>query len=279
MKHEETMQSLNMKLFGAIGALLAASVLMVGSTLAWFTVSTAPEVRQVDVNVSSAKNFEIARATDKTTAPGEVTSNDMGNANPETTWGQTITYGGEGSDLDLSLDIPATIDGGSLATTIFDETSGRTAGLTSEGIDLGEMQDGIAFYTYTNGEITKNCAAVMGFWLRTNTTGEISVTLPSDGIEISGGNTEISTDMVGYAVKIGESGDFTAAPVGETTPLGSLEAGKEGTYCEMIVYLNGGDENSEGGVVAYDVGGDDVVTITIKDIKFNNSNVPEDANT
>lgn len=265
-----TSTSIGMKLLGAIGALGAATVLLISSTLAWFTVSTAPDVSKINVNVTSTQNFEIAKATDAgNTKPEEVTENDNGK---ETAWGQTVTFGGDG-DSAIEINLPVKVDeSGSIQTVSFDETSGRTNGLVSVEASSEGMQDGVAYYTYEN----KKCAAVMGIWLRTNTTGTISASI--EGMQVSGGNTDLNPKVIGVAIKIGESGFKPINPDdGTTTEICTLDASREGTYGEIIVYLNG--DNTDGnGVVAYDVGGNEPIKIEIEKIKFTNSNVQETNN-
>lgn len=255
---------MKIKLMGAIGSLGIAAVLLVTGTLAWFTVSTAPDVTKVRVSVTTAHNFEIARATTgKDAPPEEVTSNDMSITVKDNTWGQTVTFGEETDEI--VIDLPVMVDGGSIQTVQFDETSGRTNGLT-EISEPSELTEGVGYYEYEE----KKCAAVMGIWLRTNTTGEISAQVGE--VTVEGGSRDFNPEAVGVAIKMGEGGEFVQIESGSDISIGTLEASKEGTYGEIIVYING--DNSDGkGVVAYDVGGDDPVSISIDKITFKNSNV------
>lgn len=264
MDRETNKNSIKMKLLGAIASLGIASVLLVTGTLAWFTVSTAPDVTQIRVNVTTTQNFEIARATTgKDAPPEEVSSNDMSITVKDNTWGQTVTFGEETDEIEINL--PVTIDGGTLQTVTFDETSGRTNGLT-EISEPSEMNEGVGFYEYEE----KKCAAVMGIWLRTNTTGEITASIGEITVE---GGREFNPEAIGVAIKLGESGEFIPMEgSGSDVSLGTLEASREGTYGEIVVYMNG-DTTDGKGVVAYDVGGDDPVSITIDKITFKNSNV------
>ena len=48
------------KLMGAICMLLVASIMVVSSTYAWFTLSTAPEVKNISTTVAGNGSLEIA---------------------------------------------------------------------------------------------------------------------------------------------------------------------------------------------------------------------------
>lgn len=52
--------SIRNKLFAAIAMLLVSSIMMVSSTYAWFTLSTAPEVQGITTTVGANGNLEIA---------------------------------------------------------------------------------------------------------------------------------------------------------------------------------------------------------------------------
>ncbi|MBE6939736.1 MAG: hypothetical protein E7457_02800 [Ruminococcaceae bacterium] len=57
---QKRQMSIRNKLFGAISMLLVASIMMVSTTYAWFTLSTAPEVQGITTTVGSNGNLEIA---------------------------------------------------------------------------------------------------------------------------------------------------------------------------------------------------------------------------
>lgn len=265
MENKKGISPTGIKLLGAIGALCAAAVLLVTSTLAWFTVSNAPEVRKVNLNIQTVRNFEIARAVNgKGTQPSEVSSNDMAVNDKDNTWGQTVTFE-EGSEINIS--IPSTIADGELQTVQFDEESGRTNGLIAvDTSDPQDIQEGVGYFKVDD----KNCAAVYGIWMRTNTTGEITAEIGE--ITIESGDRELREKPVGVAIRMGE-GEIIPVVSDQTVTLGTLQASKEGTYSEIIVYLEGDTSEDDKGVVAYDVGGDNPITITIDKILFKNSNV------
>lgn len=59
-KTQKRQLNLRNKLFAAIAMLLVSSIMMVSTTYAWFTLSTAPEVQGITTTVGSNGNLEIA---------------------------------------------------------------------------------------------------------------------------------------------------------------------------------------------------------------------------
>lgn len=59
-KNDKRKNSLRNKLFAAIAMLLVSSIMMVSTTYAWFTLSTAPEVQGITTTVGANGNLEIA---------------------------------------------------------------------------------------------------------------------------------------------------------------------------------------------------------------------------
>ncbi len=57
------MSSLRNKLFAAVAMLLVACIMAVSSTYAWFTLSTAPEIKGITTTVGANGNLEIALGT------------------------------------------------------------------------------------------------------------------------------------------------------------------------------------------------------------------------
>ena len=60
------MASLRKKLMAAIAMLLVACIMTVSSTYAWFTLSTAPEVRGISTTIGANGNLEMALGTNET---------------------------------------------------------------------------------------------------------------------------------------------------------------------------------------------------------------------
>ena len=105
---QKNFMSIRSKLLAAVAMLLVASFMVVSSTYAWFTLSTAPEVTGITTQIGANGNLEIALATDITVLPGNLN----GAANVDTTeknitWGNIVdladNYGLETISLKPSL--------------------------------------------------------------------------------------------------------------------------------------------------------------------------------
>ena len=59
-KHEKRGIDIKTKLMAAICMLLVSSIMMVSTTYAWFTLSTAPEVTGINTAVGANGNLEMA---------------------------------------------------------------------------------------------------------------------------------------------------------------------------------------------------------------------------
>ena len=77
--------SIRSKLVAAVAMLLVASFMVVSSSYAWFTLSTAPEVKGIQTTVGANGNLEIALYTG-----GEVAQSGIGDAGKNETWGNLI---------------------------------------------------------------------------------------------------------------------------------------------------------------------------------------------
>ncbi|MBQ2861178.1 MAG: hypothetical protein IJE83_00150, partial [Oscillospiraceae bacterium] len=86
-------QDIKSKLMAAIAMLLVSSIMMVSSTYAWFTLSTAPEVTGVSTQVGANGNLEIALLPE-TGLLADIQSNVGDSAKPvevkNKTWGNIV---------------------------------------------------------------------------------------------------------------------------------------------------------------------------------------------
>lgn len=111
------------KLTAAIAMLLVATIMMVSSTYAWFTLSTAPEVTGITTSVGANGNLEMALTNSATfTSPDDIKSN-VGDSTSATvtknlTWGNLVdlsdeAYGLEGVKLNPArLNVKGDADAG-----------------------------------------------------------------------------------------------------------------------------------------------------------------------
>ena len=98
-KTQKRQQNLRNKLFAAIAMLLVSSIMMVSTTYAWFTLSTAPEVQGITTTVGANGNLEIALSP-RSGDSDEITSA-MGDSTIESWALKNLTWG---NLLDLSDD-------------------------------------------------------------------------------------------------------------------------------------------------------------------------------
>ncbi|MBQ7107708.1 MAG: hypothetical protein IJN95_01300 [Clostridia bacterium] len=107
---QSTMQSARKKLVAATAMLLVACIMTISSTYAWFTLSTAPEVKGITTNVGANGNLEIALGTYDTV---------YGNSEP-------ASY--EGSSIDTTAD-----------ATVSNITWGNLIDLSGASYGLGDI--------------------------------------------------------------------------------------------------------------------------------------------
>lgn len=90
---QSTMQSARKKLVAATAMLLVACIMTISSTYAWFTLSTAPEVKGITTNVGANGNLEIALGTYDTV---------YGNSEPASNEGSSIDATGNATVSNLT---------------------------------------------------------------------------------------------------------------------------------------------------------------------------------
>ena len=171
---------LHNKLIAAISMLLVSSIMMVSSTYAWFTLSTAPEVKNISTTVAGNGSLEIALMPTKGLL-SDITAGVVGKTAALTDknikWGnQVVLSEGENDPYglnDISLN-PAQLnyekaDGAAEAAFVPDKPlaiakygfDGRIAGLGAQNVGVRSKADSVGFDS-TNygvraiGELTDN---------------------------------------------------------------------------------------------------------------------------
>lgn len=84
------------KLMAAVAMLLVSSIMMVSSTFAWFTLSTAPEIKGISTSVGANGNLEIAllnKTGDLTTITSEAGDSTKTLDLKNLTWGNLVDLG------------------------------------------------------------------------------------------------------------------------------------------------------------------------------------------
>ena len=90
MSNSKNFMSIRSKLLAAIAMLLVASFMVVSSTYAWFTLSTAPEVTGITTQIGANGNLEIALNTGAETIGNYVGGTNTSTVDRNTTWGNLV---------------------------------------------------------------------------------------------------------------------------------------------------------------------------------------------
>ena len=100
-KSQKNYMSIKSKLMAAVAMLLVASFMVVSSTYAWFTLSTAPEIKGIRTTIGANGSLEIALAEGKTGAKfnKEAVKTGVGTSGDNTAWGNLI----DASDEDYGM--------------------------------------------------------------------------------------------------------------------------------------------------------------------------------
>lgn len=138
------------KLMGAVCMLLVASIMMVSSTYAWFTLSTAPEITGISTSVGANGNLEMALLP-TTGNLGEITSGvgdskdtaEQSVVNANVTWGNLVdlsdaSYGASNFVLNparLNIDNAGKVATNSILMTAKYGTDGRVTELAANTVD------------------------------------------------------------------------------------------------------------------------------------------------
>ena len=189
------------KLIAAISMLLVSSIMMVSSTYAWFTLSTAPEVKNISTTVAGNGSLEIALMP-TTGLLRDITAGVVGgNAalkDKNIKWGNQVVLSEEGSDpyglSAISLN-PAQLNYAKATEDATEKTfvaehplaiakygfDGRIAGLDAQNVGVKSKADGEGFDSaeygvraigeLTDTKVTSAYGYVVDLAMRVNTTG------------------------------------------------------------------------------------------------------------
>lgn len=163
VKKNTEYKGIQKKLVAAIAMVLVASIMVVTSSYAWFTLSTAPEVTGISTSVGSNGNLEIALLT------GNI--NEIGNTETNTPfplantyWGNLVDLSSEQYHLDDITLMPA-------ALTVGEKSPGSVsyATVTVEGDtnkyyankDGGRLDFGSGVYLTPDDELTPEQATIL----------------------------------------------------------------------------------------------------------------------
>ncbi|MBQ8359395.1 MAG: hypothetical protein IJX37_05740 [Oscillospiraceae bacterium] len=160
VKKSKRKQDIRSKLMAAVAMLMVATIMMVSSTYAWFTLSTAPEVQGITTTVGSNGSLEIALS------PASGNGSDVADATLTTgtdwaaknlTWGNLLDLSSESYNLANLTLLPSQLvaaEGATDGTYVLGAqplatpnygADGRIEGLLKNAI-LGGLKDGAVGY-------------------------------------------------------------------------------------------------------------------------------------
>jgi len=179
--------SMRQKLMAAAAMLLVAAILLVSSTYAWFTLSTAPEITGITTSVGANGNLEMAllQSDNHISGVDENTYGDMskitsavGDSSAATndvlksniTWGNLVNLQDEKYGLGRINLLPArlhSVDGkvnvtGSILSTATYGTDGRVIDVTGTTYTSGTFDSANHTWTYDANKLTYGVRAIGG---------------------------------------------------------------------------------------------------------------------
>lgn len=194
------MKHLKTKLMASVAMLMVATVMLSSASFAWFTISTAPEVKGVNTQLATNGNLEMALAnvatTDGTvswTLPSDSTSNDTGS---NVAWGNVIdlsSYFATSSDYRKLRPVQVATNsdaatGASASTPVIQSPKFGDDGRMNKFKDLTAVAVDVKSDDATKGKVIEyqgkftdsDTSAVAwayraDYFIRTNTAGDISL--------------------------------------------------------------------------------------------------------
>lgn len=218
------------KLMGAICMLLVASIMVVSSTYAWFTLSTAPEITGISTSVGANGNLEMALLNSESFAsPDTVIKSEVGDSTKDVTlknltWGNLVDLSAESYGLGKIKLMPAAlnINGAAGAFTV---TKDNLLATPTYGTD-GRVAD-LSGKTYT--------AKYAG------TSWAFSESDPGYGVRAIGSNDNLTPQQAGL---LGAKSEYNQAlSAAKTTIQNALSTNGKGlSNAVMALALDGGAE-------------------------------------
>lgn len=217
------------KLMGAICMLLVASIMVVSSTYAWFTLSTAPEITGISTSVGANGNLEMALlSSDSFETPDSIVSAVGDSGKPVTeknlTWGNLVDLS-TGYGLDQIKLMPAALNIKNEAAGAFTVTTDNLLSTPTYGTD-GRVAD-LSGRTYT--------AKYVG------TSWAFSESDPGYGVRAIGSNDNLTPQQAGL---LGAKSEYNQAlSAAKTTIQNALSTNGKGlSNAVMALALDGGAE-------------------------------------
>ena len=239
------MKHLKEKLIATIAMLLVATVMLTSASFAWFTLSTNPEVSNVQAKVAANGNLEIALSSEENFAKTPDNSS-KGDTGYNVKWGNLVDLK-QADNLTLKP-VEFTDDGLKYPTFGLDGRLDNSSDLTSHWVYISGSQDfGDGGYAQLIDNENYPWAGRIDFFMRTNTAGKIL--LDTTGTDRGASQTGLgckvdgdSTNLVRIACQI-DGGKLVEIFDGTNWQAEELfTAEKDKVYkVSIYVYLDGAD--------------------------------------
>lgn len=218
------------KLMGAICMLLVASIMVVSSTYAWFTLSTAPEITGISTSVGANGNLEMALLSSESFAtPDTAIKSEVGDSIKDVklknlTWGNLVDLSA-GYGLDQIKLMPAALNITKGAAGAFTVTKDNLLATPTYGTD-GRVAD-LSGKTYTAKYDGTNWA--------------FDKDNPGYGVRAIGSNDNLTPQQAGMLLAKSEYNQALSAA--KTTIQNALSTNGKGlSNAVMALALNGGED-------------------------------------
>ena len=228
-RKEFNVATIKRRLSAALIMLLVSSVMLVATTYAWFTLSTAPEVRSIDTTVAGNGSLEIALVPANGTlgdiASGRGASGVYAGGNnaataANTSWGNLVDLNDASYGLAKLEMSPAHVD----LTSGFKFT---TAEFGKDGRIVSTPDDSATAYSYNAGRFNGTSYGVRAF-----------MSAAASAKDVSAANAKV--DAYAYVIDL-------AFRANVATPLKLQQTGIQRIYNGTGEYLSAADETLGGG--------------------------------
>jgi len=219
-KAKKKQQAIRQKLMAAIAMLMVSAIMVVSSSYAWFTLSTAPEVTGIQTSVGANGNLEMAlnNGGTITSSVGDAIKSDL---ERNVTWGNLVDLSNEAYGLNKSALMPARLNwngteiGASHLSTPSYGPDGRVDSLVTESLSRA--------WNVTNNNWSGTGNGVMAIG---NASGLSDEQLALRQAKIDFANN-ISAAMVGSATSLNTTGPKLTAMAVSVKMDGQTEVAKD----------------------------------------------------
>lgn len=217
------MKYLKQKLMAAAAMMLISVLMLSSASFAWFSISVAPDVKNIKTKVTANENFEIALGE---TAPAPGAEPALGDTGKNETWGGLVTFT---DDALAGTGIgPATVlaDAKTKLVSATYGADGRPN--TTEAITFATIdgKPGISVGKDKAGNIV---ATRISLWLRSNKEGNVKAKI--------GTVTGPAASKARVGIQLGDSGEIQELS-SDGTAVGKLTA-NTASQVFVYVYLDG----------------------------------------